>query len=145
MSDTSKELLGLSTMVVSAYVRHNRVPQADLTGLIERTHAALLGLGQEPESAAVERLVPAVPIKKSVTPDAIYSLEDGKPFKSLKRHLRTAHNMSPDEYRAKWGLPADYPMVAPNYAEQRSQMAKTSGLGRKEAQAAPAGKRKKTR
>lgn len=145
MSDISKELLGLSTMVVSAYVRHNRVPQADLVGLIERTHTALLGLGQEPEPAPAERPVPAVPVKKSVTPDAIYSLEDGKPFKSLKRHLRTAYNMSPEQYRAKWGLPADYPMVAPNYAEQRSQMAKSLGLGRKAVQAAPASKRKKAR
>jgi predicted transcriptional regulator len=143
MSDTSKELLGLSTMVVSAYVRHNRVQQADLTGLIERTHTALLGLGQEPPAATapIERSVPAVPIKKSVTPDAIYSLEDGKPFKSLKRHLRTAYDMSPDEYRAKWGLPADYPMVAPNYAEQRSQMAKSLGLGRKKGQGAPKGRK----
>lgn len=131
MSDTSKELVCLSTMVVSAYVRHNRVPQTDLTGLIERTHTTLLGLGQEPlaATAPIEKPVPAVPIKKSVTPGAIYSLEDGKPFKSLKRHLRTAYNMSPDEYRAKWGLPPDYPMVAPNYAEQRSQMAKSLGLG----------------
>lgn len=144
MSDIAKELLGLSTMVVAAYVRHNSVPQADLTGLIEKTHAALLGLGQEPQAAAapIEKPVPAIPIKKSVTPDAIYSLEDGKPFKSLKRHLRTAYNMSPDEYRAKWGLPADYPMVAPNYAEARSQMAKSLGLGRKMGQSAPQGRKK---
>jgi predicted transcriptional regulator len=146
MSDTYKELLGLSTMVVAAYVRHNQVPQSDLVGLIERTHAALHGLGNEPQAAvaSIEKPVPAVPIKKSVTPDAIYSLEDGKPFKSLKRHLRTAYDMSPDEYRAKWGLPADYPMVAPNYAEQRSQMAKSLGLGRKKGQSAPE-RRKKAR
>lgn len=142
MSDNAKELLGLATMVLSAYVRHNRVPQADLAGLIERTHAALLGLGKEPEPAApIGKPVPAVPIRKSVTPDAIYSLEDGKPFKSLKRHLHTAYNMSPDEYRAKWGLPADYPMIAPNYAEQRSQMAKTLGLGRKQGQSVPKGRK----
>ncbi len=145
MSENSTALLELSAMVVAAYVRHNRVPQSDLAGLIEQTHAALDSLGKEIAAAPAEKPVPAVPIKKSVTPDAIYSLEDGKPFKSLKRHLRTAHNMSPEEYRAKWGLPADYPMVAPNYAERRSQMAKSLGLGRKEARAAPAGKRKKAR
>lgn len=139
MSDNANELLGLATMVVSAFVRHNRVPQTDLADLIEKTHAALFGLGKELEAAPVERPVPAIPIRKSVTPDAIYSLEDGKPFKSLKRHLRTAYNMSPDEYRAKWGLAPDYPMIAPNYAEQRSQMAKTLGLGRKQGQSVSKG------
>lgn len=132
-------------MVVAAFVRHNRVPQADLIGVIEQTHAALGRLGQDQPVAPPEKPVPAVPIRKSVTPDAIYSLEDGRPFRSLKRHLRTAYDMSPEEYRAKWGLPADYPMVAPNYAEQRSQMAKSLGLGRRAVQAAPAGKRKKAR
>lgn len=143
MSDNLNELLELSSMVVAAYVRHNRVPQSDLASLIEQTHAALGNLGKEPQAAPAEKPAPAVPIKKSVTPDAIYSLEDGKPFKSLKRHLRTAYDMSPEEYRAKWGLPADYPMVAPNYAEQRSALAKTLGLGRKKN--TPAIKRKKAR
>ncbi|WP_347976247.1 MucR family transcriptional regulator [Bosea vestrisii] len=127
----------MSAMVVAAFVRHNRLPLAELAGLIEQTHAALGRLGQEPAAPPAEKPVPAVPIRKSVTPDAIYSLEDGKPFKSLKRHLRSAYDMSPDEYRAKWDLPADYPMVAPNYAETRSQMAKSLGLGRKKGQAAP--------
>ncbi|CAN7193991.1 MucR family transcriptional regulator [Bosea sp. LjRoot237] len=137
MSKYSTELLELSAMVVAAFVRHNRLPQADLAGLIEQTHAALGRLGQEPAAPPAEKPVPAVPIRKSVTPDAIYSLEDGKPFKSLKRHLRSAYDMSPDEYRAKWDLPADYPMVAPNYAEARSRMAKSLGLGRKKGQSAP--------
>ncbi|WID98539.1 MucR family transcriptional regulator [Bosea vestrisii] len=137
MSRNSTELLELSAMVVAAFVRHNRLPLAELAGLIEQTHAALGRLGQEPAAPPAEKPVPAVPIRKSVTPDAIYSLEDGKPFKSLKRHLRSAYDMSPDEYRAKWDLPADYPMVAPNYAETRSQMAKSLGLGRKKGQAAP--------
>jgi predicted transcriptional regulator len=142
MTKNRSELLELSAMVVAAFVRHNRVPQADLIGLIEQTHAALGRLGQEQPAMPAEKPVPAVPIKKSVTPDAIYSLEDGKPFRSLKRHLRTAYNMSPDEYRAKWGLPADYPMVAPNYAEARSQMAKSLGLGRKKGQSAAKGRKK---
>lgn len=145
MSDNLNELLGLSTMIVAAYVRHNQIPQSDLAGLIAQTHAALGSLGKEPQAAPAEKPVPAVPIKKSVTPDAIYSLEDGKPFKSLKRHLRTAYDMSPEEYRAKWGLPVDYPMVAPNYAEARSQLAKSLGLGRRLAKGAPASKRKKAR
>lgn len=134
MSKDLTELLELSAMVVAAFVRHNRLPPTELAGLIEQTHAALGRLGQESAAPSAERPVPAVPIRKSVTPDAIYSLEDGKPFKSLKRHLRSAYNMSPDEYRAKWDLPADYPMVAPNYAEVRSQMAKNLGLGRKRGQ-----------
>ncbi|AZO81885.1 MULTISPECIES: MucR family transcriptional regulator [unclassified Bosea (in: a-proteobacteria)] len=137
MSKDSTELLELSAMVVAAFVRHNRLPQADLAGLIEQAYAALGRLGQEPAAPPTEKPVPAVPIKKSVTPDAIYSLEDGKPFKSLKRHLRSAYDMSPEDYRAKWDLPADYPMVAPNYAEARSQMAKSLGLGRKKGQSAP--------
>lgn len=138
MSDNANELLGISTMVISANVRQSRVPRADLADLIERTHAAVLGLGEEPEPATlIGKPVPAVPIRKSVTPDAIYSLEDGKPFKSLKRHLRTAYDMLPDEYRAEWGLPADYPMVAPNYAELRTRMAKTLGLGGKQGRSVP--------
>ncbi|RXT55454.1 MucR family transcriptional regulator [Bosea sp. Tri-44] len=137
MSKDSTELLELSAIVVAAFVRHNRLPQAELAGLIEQTHAALGCLGQESAAPPAEKPVPAVPIKKSVTPDAIYSLEDGKPFKSLKRHLRSAYDMSPEDYRAKWDLPADYPMVAPNYAEARSQMAKSLGLGRKKGQSVP--------
>lgn len=146
MSENNEELIGLSAMVVAAYAKHNSLSRADLAGLIASTHAALLGLGKEPEPAAPEKPVPAVPIKKSITPDAIICLEDGKKFKSLKRHLRTAYDMTPEEYRAKWGLSPDYPMVAPNYAEARSNLAKSMGLGRKagETPAAPA-KAKRTR
>lgn len=131
MSEDSKALLGLAAMVVSAYVRFNRLPQGELSALIEKTHSALVALGSGPVAPEPVKPVPAVPIKNSVTPDVIYSLEDGRPFKSLKRHLRTAYDMSPDEYREKWDLPRDYPMVAPNYAEARSRMAKSIGLGRK--------------
>jgi len=131
MSEDREALLGLAAMVVSAYVRHNRLPPSELIGLIEKTYTALLSLGDETAAPEPEKLIPALPIKKSITPDAIYSLEDGRPFKSLKRHLRTAYNMSPDNYRKKWGLPSDYPMVAPNYAEARARMAKSIGLGRK--------------
>lgn len=129
MSENSKELLSLSAMVVAAYVQHNRLPQADLSVLIASTHAALTGLGQEPEQPATDKPTPAVSIKKSITADWLICLEDGKKFKSLRRHLRTAFDMSPEEYRAKWGLPVDYPMVAPAYAEARSALAKRSGLG----------------
>lgn len=130
MSENAKEMLSLSAMVVAAYVQHNRLPQADLTDLIASTHAALIGLGQERELPATDKPTPAVSIKKSITPDWLICLEDGKKFKSLRRHLRTAFDMSPEQYRAKWGLPVDYPMVAPAYAEARSALAKSSGLGR---------------
>jgi predicted transcriptional regulator len=106
------------------------VPATDLPGLIASTHAAILGLGGNVAAAIEpEKLVPAVSVKKSITPDFLICLEDGKKFKSLKRHLRTAYNMSPEEYRAKWSLPNDYPMVAPAYAEARSNLAKKMGLG----------------
>lgn len=134
MSNDSEALLGLAAMVVSAYVRFNRLPQGDLVALIEKTHSALVATGNGPVAPAHMKPIPAIPIKKSITPEAIYSLEDGRPFKSLKRHLRASYNMSPEEYRAKWGLPADYPMVAPNYAEARARWAKSSGLGRKPGQ-----------
>ena len=119
--------------LVSAYVSNNPVSQADLHKLIADTHAALLALYTgipvaEPEAP---QLHPAVPIKKSITPDYIICLEDGEKFKSLKRHLRTEYNLSPDAYREKWGLPRDYPMVAPNYSAKRSALAKASGLGTK--------------
>lgn len=133
-------------MVVAAYVQHNSVPQAELVGLIERTHGALANLGNPPELPPAEKPVPAVPIKKSITPDWIISLEDGRKFKTLKRYLSTL-GMTPDQYRAKWGLPSDYPMVAPSYAEARSNLARSMGLGRKAnapAQAAGRGARKVT-
>jgi predicted transcriptional regulator len=124
-------LIELTADVVSAYVSNNPVPVGELPALIGQIHAALQGTagGVAPEKS--EALKPAVPIKKSVTPDYIISLEDGKKFKALKRHLSTHYSLTPDEYRAKWGLPADYPMVAPNYAAVRSALAKTMGLGRK--------------
>lgn len=124
-------LIELTAHVVSAYVSNNPVPVSELPGLIGQIHIALKATagGAAPEKS--EALKPAVPIRKSVTPDYILSLEDGKKFKSLKRHLATHYGLTPDEYRAKWGLPANYPMVAPNYAAARSALAKTMGLGRK--------------
>lgn len=125
------DLVGLSTEIVSAYVSHNAISPTDLPKLIADVHTALKNLNSaEPEMEA-EELKPAVPVKKSVQPDYIVCLEDGKKFKSLKRHLRTHFNMTPEEYREKWGLPADYPMVAPAYSETRSRLAKDNGLGRK--------------
>ncbi|RWQ67747.1 MAG: MucR family transcriptional regulator [Mesorhizobium sp.] len=124
-------LIQLTADVVSAYVSNNPVPVADLPVLISQVHAALEGRVGSVSQKELQALKPAVPIRKSVTPDYIISLEDGKKFKSLRRHLSTHHGMTPDEYRAKWGLPADYPMVAPNYAAARSALAKTMGLGRR--------------
>jgi predicted transcriptional regulator len=131
MNDTanSDNLIELAADIVSAYVSNNTVAAGDLTGLINNVYGALRKTaGGQPEPAA-EPLKPAVPIKKSITPDYIVCLEDGKKFKSLKRHLRTHYDMSPEQYREKWGLSPDYPMVAPNYAEARSQLAKKMGLG----------------
>jgi predicted transcriptional regulator len=115
--------------IVSAYVAHNPVPVAELPKLIERVHSTLTEIESSGTVEAKPELKPAVPIRKSVSDDHIVCLEDGKKFKSLKRHLRTRYDMSPDEYREKWGLPADYPMVAPNYAKQRSDLARKMGLG----------------
>ena len=119
----------LAADIVSAYVSNNSVAAADLPALIGEVHAALVRVGSGTAVAATDVLKPAVPPKKSVTNDYIICLEDGKKFKSLKRHLRTQYNMTPDEYREKWGLPPDYPMVAPNYANARSELAKQMGLG----------------
>jgi predicted transcriptional regulator len=135
MSEELEANVGLSAMIVAAYVSHNSVARTDLAGLIESTHVALSRLGTEPATPAAAPLVPAVSIRKSVTPDAIICLEDGKAFKSLKRHLSSKYDLTPEQYRAKWGLPTDYPMVAPNYAEARSALARASGLGRKAAAA----------
>jgi predicted transcriptional regulator len=132
MSDSSvnSNLIDLAADIVSAYVSNNTVTSSDLAGLIGEVYAALQrtssGVAPEPQP---EPLKPAVPVKKSVTPDYIICLEDGKKFKSLKRHLRTQYNVTPEEYREKWGLPPDYPMVAPNYAQARSDLAKKMGLG----------------
>ena len=120
----------LAADIVASYVAHNSVPASELAHLIHNVHSALTSLGQ-PVVAEVKHQEPAVPVKKSVTPDYIICLEDGKKFKSLKRHLRTKFEMGPEEYRAKWGLPSDYPMVAPNYAAARSNLALAMGLGQK--------------
>ncbi|KUL93917.1 hypothetical protein DK26_19410 [Bosea sp. WAO] len=124
-----EELAGLVANVVSAFVSHNSVPPADLPALIASTHAALVGLGQPPAPAPEEKLAPAVPIRKSVTPSAITCLECGLSFRTLKRHLRTSHELTSEQYRDKWSLPADYPVTAPAYTEARSQLAKKIGLG----------------
>jgi predicted transcriptional regulator len=127
---SSSHLIERVSDIVSAYVAHNPVPVADLPKLIERVHSTLMEIdGHTSNGEGKVELKPAVPIRKSVTDDHIVCLEDGKKFKSLKRHLRTRYDMSPDEYREKWGLPADYPMVAPNYAKQRSDLARKMGLG----------------
>ena len=130
MSDAAKDahILGLTAQIVSAHVANNTVQPDALPGLIQSVFKTLAAAGKEsPEPVKLE---PAVPIKRSVFADHIVCLEDGKKLKMLKRHLRTAYGLSPEEYRAKWGLPADYPMVAPNYAAQRSAFAKKIGLGR---------------
>jgi predicted transcriptional regulator len=119
----------LAADIVSAYVSNNSVTANDLPSLIGDVHSALIRVSGGTVEASSELPKPAISVKKSITPDYIVCLEDGKKFKSLKRHLRTQYNMSPEEYREKWGLPADYPMVAPNYAEARSQLAKQMGLG----------------
>jgi len=131
MTDNAENgnFVGLTANIVSAYVSNNTVAAADIPALINQVHQALLRVttGQAPTSA--EPLKPAVPVKRSITPEYLVCLEDGKKFKSLKRHLRTQYNMTPEQYREKWNLPADYPMVAPNYAAARSQLAKQMGLG----------------
>jgi predicted transcriptional regulator len=126
---TSTNNIELAADIVSAYVSNNSVPAADLPGLINEVYGALMrvGTGVVPEPAEAPK--PAVSVRKSVTNDFIVCLEDGKKFKSLKRHLRTQYGLSPEEYREKWGLAADYPMVAPNYAKARSNLAKQMGLG----------------
>jgi predicted transcriptional regulator len=116
--------------IVSAYVTKNSVVSADLPRIIEQVHGALAAALRSSSLPPKEDLKPAVPIKRSVEDDYIVCLEDGMKFKSLKRHLRTKYNMSPEEYRQRWGLPYDYPMVAPNYARARSNLAKKMGLGR---------------
>jgi predicted transcriptional regulator len=122
-------LLLMTTEVVAAYVSNNTLPMDRLAEVISTVYLALKGLREAPLPTNMEPLKPAVPIKKPITPDYLICLEDGKKLKMLKRHLRSTYNMTPDEYRAKWGLPPDYPMVAPNYAEQRSVFAKRIGLG----------------
>ncbi len=143
-SQTSPNFVELAADIVSAYVSNNSVPSADLPMLLNTIYTALTQTAQGQSHEPQAELVPAVSVKKSVTPDYLICLDDGKKFKSLKRHLRTTYDMTPDQYRAKWGLPSDYPMVAPNYAKARSELAKTMGLGqqRRKEQATPAKGRK---
>jgi len=124
------ELLRMTTDVVAAYVGNNTLPTAQLAEVINVVYGSLRSLEGQVAQARPEPLKPAVPIRKSVTPEFLICLEDGKKLKMLKRHLRSTYNMTPDEYRSKWGLAPDYPMVAPNYAERRSEFAKKIGLGR---------------
>ncbi|HEY4345461.1 MAG TPA: MucR family transcriptional regulator [Parvibaculum sp.] len=128
MSDRA-ELIDLTAEIVSAYVGHNSVAPVDLPALIHRIFEALTQVADGSTKTSAEKAEPAISIRKSITPDFLICLEDGKKFKSLKRHLRTHYNLGPDEYREKWGLPRDYPMVAPNYAQARSKLAKKMGLG----------------
>jgi predicted transcriptional regulator len=127
--DEKSEVIEMTADIVSAYVGNNSVTAADLPALIQSVHRALAGISTGSDVAEAAPKEPAVPIRRSITPDFLICLEDGRKFKSLKRHLRTKYNMSPEEYRAKWGLPKDYPMVAPNYAKARSDLAKQMGLG----------------
>jgi len=130
MDDISQpQIVELTAKIVSAYVSNNAVVASDLPQLINETHIALRKASAGSVAPEREELKPKVPVKKSVNPDFIICLEDGKKFKSLKRHLRTHYNLSPEEYRERWGLPHDYPMVAPNYAKARSDLAKKMGLG----------------
>jgi predicted transcriptional regulator len=124
----SNDLLALTTEIVAAHVSNNTVAVSDLPQLINQVYQSLAGIGKAP-TATVERPLPAVNVKRSVHPDYIVCLEDGKKLKMLKRHLKTAYNLSPDDYRERWNLAPDYPMVAPNYARQRSKLAKEIGLG----------------
>jgi predicted transcriptional regulator len=129
-SESSSELLKLVSEIVASYVSHNPVPASELPAMIRSVHATLGGLSGTLAIDAVTSQKPAVTIKKSITPEYLICLEDGKKLKMLKRYLRSRYGLSPDQYRTKWGLPADYPMVASNYAAQRSEFAKKIGLGR---------------
>lgn len=128
-STNGGDVLGLTAQIVSAHVSNNSITPDALPALIQEVYKTLSGVGREP--AQPDRPQPAVPVKKSVFPDHIVCLEDGKKLKMLKRHLKTAYNMTPEQYRERWGLAADYPMVAPNYARHRSTLAKKIGLGTK--------------
>jgi predicted transcriptional regulator len=136
-----EELLRMTADVVAAYVSNNTLPTAQLAEVINAVYQSLKGLEGPVAEAASEPAKPAVPVRKSLTPDYLICLEDGKKLKMLKRHLRSTYNMTPDEYRARWGLAPDYPMVAPNYAEQRSAFAKKIGLGRGTGRQAAAAKK----
>jgi predicted transcriptional regulator len=129
MADNTSTFIELTASIVSAYVSNNSVPSAELPALIGQVHTALTRVSSGHGEALGDPLKPAIPVKKSITSDYIICLEDGKKFKSLKRHLRSQYNLTPEQYREKWGLGSDYPMVAPNYAAARSRLAKQMGLG----------------
>jgi predicted transcriptional regulator len=129
--EQTTSFIELTASIVSAYVSNNTVSASEIPILINQVHAALVQVSSGRGDAATEPLRPAVSIKKSITPDHLVCLEDGKKFKSLRRHLRSQYNMTPEQYREKWGLPPDYPMVAPNYAAARSQLAREMGLGQR--------------
>ena len=143
MDDSNEDVLGLTSQIVSAHVSHNTVAPDALPSLIQEVYRTLVNIGKQPAQA--EKPTPAVPVKQSVRQDRIICLEDGKSFSMLKRHLMTDHKLTPQQYREKWGLPRDYPMVAPNYAQTRSALAKKIGLGRKAGRPAKkaAGRRKR--
>lgn len=140
MSDrqASSNIIELAADIVAAYVSNNPVPSTDLAALIGEVHSALMQVTGAGVSAPAEAPKPAVPVKKSIHPDYLVCLEDGQKFKSLKRHLRSQYNMTPDQYREKWSLPAAYPMVAPSYAKARSDLAKEMGLGQQRRKRRPA-------
>jgi predicted transcriptional regulator len=131
MTDNSGDsaYIELTARIVSSYVSNNTVPSGEIANLISQVHAALKRVSGGLAAGPAEAVKPAVPVKRSINSDYIVCLEDGKKFKSLRRHLRTQYDMTPEQYREKWGLPPDYPMVAPNYAAARSQLAKQMGLG----------------
>jgi predicted transcriptional regulator len=129
-ADKVDELLKFASDIVAAYVSNNPVPVSEIPGIIKSVHSTLGGLSTGTPGETATALKPAVPVKKSITPEYIICLEDGKKLKMLKRYLRSRYDLTPEDYRAKWGLPAEYPMVAPNYAAQRSEFAKKIGLGR---------------
>src|SRR3954468_11034389 len=135
---SAQSYIGLAADIVSAYVSNNSLPTSELPALLNAVHTALAATAKGQIQEPTPALVPAVSIKKSITPDHIVCLDDGKKFKSLKRHLRTTYDLTPDQYRAKWGLAHDYPMVAPNYAAARSELAKQMGLGARRQKAAEA-------
>jgi predicted transcriptional regulator len=141
MSDKA-EIIELTAEIVASYVENNALSTGDVPALIQSVHRALTSIASGVETVEAAPKEPAVPVRRSITPDHLGCLEDGRKFKSLKRHLRTKYNLSPEDYRAKWGLPKDYPMVAPNYAKARSDLAKQMGLGQGGRQAAKAGKRR---
>src|SRR3954469_19577885 len=135
---SAQSYIELAADIVSAYVSNNSLPTSELPALLNSVHAALAATAKGQIQEPPPTLVPAVSIKKSITPDFIVCLDDGKKFKSLKRHLRTTYGITPQEYRRKWGLPADYPMVAPNYSQSRSALAQAAGLGQNRRKAAAA-------